>query len=71
MMFLWLVVIIAVIAGAWYFTRRRKNNPLYPDQQIERPLESLKNRYAKGEISREEYERRKEVIEEREPREFT
>ncbi|MCB0588047.1 MAG: SHOCT domain-containing protein [Phaeodactylibacter sp.] len=66
MMFLWVIVLIIVIAGAWSFTRRRKNNPLYPGKQEETPLEILKNRFAKGEITREEYEERKEVLEEKE-----
>lgn len=66
MMFLWVIVIIAVIAGAWYFTRRKRNNPLWPDEQQRTPLQILKNRYARGEISKEEFEERKKALEEKE-----
>ena len=53
MVFAWLVVIVAILAGVWWLVRNVSRT---------RPtgaLDILRERYARGEISREEYESRR------------
>ena len=57
MMFLWIILIIVIAWGGWaLFDRSRKG----PEQR--RPLDILNERYAAGEISKEEYEERKKDL---------
>jgi putative membrane protein len=48
----WLVVIGALIAGVWWLLRRRRRS--HPS-----PLDLVRERYARGEISSEEFERQR------------
>ena len=58
MMFLWIVLIVIAAWGAWALFSRSRGGP--PRER--RPLDILKERYAAGEISKEEYEERKEEL---------
>jgi len=49
----WIVVIAAIVVGVWWLARG-----LRPSRR-NRALEILRQRYARGEISREEYESRR------------
>ncbi len=54
MWFWWILVLVvvgAVVWGAISYSRRGKNNP------GESPEQTLKHRFAKGEIDREQYDR--------------
>ena len=64
-MFLWIIVLIAVVAGAWYLTQRGTKAG-WPGEPKQTPLDILKSRFARGEITKEEYEERKEALEEKE-----
>ena len=57
--FFWLVVLVIVI---WIGVKITKNSGKQNSAQTETPLEILKKRYAKGEISREEFEQMKRDI---------
>lgn len=53
MVFAWLVVVVAILAGVWWLVRKLSGT---------RPtgaLDILRERCARGEISREEYESRR------------
>lgn len=49
----WLVVVAAVVAGLWWLVRRGRPAPRDP------ALDALRERYARGEITREEFEARR------------
>ncbi len=52
----WIIILVIIIWAVVQFTNRnQQNNSLNPNKE-ETPLEILKKRYAKGEISKEEYE---------------
>ena len=52
----WLVLLVVIGALAiWFFTRS--------SHKIETPMEILRRRYARGEITKEEYERMKRDLE--------
>ena len=56
----WVILLIAIFATPWLaFGRSRK-------RETESPLEILKKRYASGDLTTEEYEERKAVLEEEE-----
>lgn len=55
MMFGSTIIIVLVLIALWYFNRRKLN---FSAKQ-EKPLGILKNRFAAGELSSEEYEERK------------
>ena len=55
-----LLLIVGVIAYALGW--RPQFNPMKPDQTSQTPLEILKARYVRGEISREQYEAMKADI---------
>lgn len=59
--FWWVFWVIFVIVLVWAVTR--SSSPPPPHQET--PLEILKRRYAEGEISTEEFERRKSRLEEK------
>ncbi|WP_285655768.1 SHOCT domain-containing protein [Allomuricauda sp. NBRC 101325] len=60
---MWLIWIPIIIIAAWYLLWL-SNNKGFSEQGNESPLEVLKRRYANGEISTQEYERRKKILEE-------
>lgn len=56
MLLFWVLVIAALVYGVrWFVTQGRAS-------ESERPLEIAKRRYARGEITREEFERLKEDL---------
>lgn len=59
MIIFWVVVIVGGVALFRAFTRRSQNDR---DMPMNTALEILKQRYAKGEISREEFERMKQDL---------
>jgi putative membrane protein len=63
MMFLWVLLLIAVILLIWYFTSQR-NVEDWKIGKKESPMDILKRKYAEGKLSREEYEERKQTLEE-------
>jgi putative membrane protein len=54
MSFLWLLAVVLIVAYVWWSARRGGRQ----DPAQESPEGILKRRYARGEIDREEYERR-------------
>jgi putative membrane protein len=61
-MFMWIIFLI-VIGLLIYFIVQSQNTKNKTQTQNETPLDILKRRYAKGEISSEEYERMKKELE--------
>ena len=59
MWWIWIPLIIIVV---WLIVRQTNANTSSNPKQ-ESPLEILKKRYANGEITKEEYEQRKKVLE--------
>ncbi len=58
--FMWILLVAVAVALIYYSFARNKKNP---DSTKEDPIEILKKRYAKGEISKEEFDRLKKEIE--------
>ena len=62
-MFGWILILVLLILAVWYFGRGSfqwpRNQP-----RGESPLEVLKKRFARGAISKEEYEEQKKLLEE-------
>ncbi len=60
-MFIWLLIIVLVIAGVAWFARSgsRRGNVLPLSDQRSPALNMLEERYARGEIDREEYLQKK------------
>ena len=57
MILFWGLVVLAIVALAkWLFSGRAS------DRASERPLDILRERYARGEISREQYERMRQEL---------
>jgi putative membrane protein len=64
MMLIWLVAIIAAVLVVYFVFSRRNDKDMPESSRMgETPLEILKKRYARGEISKEEFDRIKEDIE--------
>lgn len=59
MMLVWVALIVAVI---YWLIRAANRNSNQPPSPPESALDILKKRYARGEISKEEFEERKRVI---------
>lgn len=59
MMFFWLIILAVLVYGIFSFSRNRGGGA----QTGGKALDILKERYARGEISREEFERMKKDIE--------
>jgi putative membrane protein len=59
----WIIIIISLIITVWVVINsiNRKNRPL--DTGSKTPLDILKERYARGEINKKEYEERKRDLE--------
>lgn len=62
-MFMWILLIIIVAALAYFVINRGKTTGTSIRSAGESPTEILKKRYARGEITKEEYERFKKDIE--------
>ena len=58
---LWIIIIVLVVALIWKNTSER--DKYIPFENKETALDILKKRYAKGEITKEEFERIKKDIE--------
>jgi putative membrane protein len=63
-MILWLVILVLVVAAvAWWINNRSATGETRALQQSRSPaLEALEQRYARGEIGREEYLQKKQDI---------
>jgi putative membrane protein len=61
MMFGWIIIIILIILAVWYFNQ---GNFTWFERKSRQdsPLEELKKRFARGEISKEEYEEQKRLL---------
>ncbi len=55
----WIVILAVIIWAVIRLVNANQNREVYPGSKGEDALEVLKKRYAKGEISREEFERMK------------
>ncbi len=62
-MFMWLFWIFIVGVIAYFVFDRRKHNQNVKDSSVESPIEILKKRYARGEITKEEFDRLKKELE--------
>jgi len=58
MMYTWIIVLGAIILGIILFTKKNGSKIL----KIESSLEILNRRFASGEITKEEYEEKKRII---------
>ena len=58
MIFFWVIVVIAIVLVIRYATRMKHLG----QGPMEAPLDILKRRYAKGEISKEEFDRMREDL---------
>ncbi|CAN5184242.1 hypothetical protein BH23BAC2_BH23BAC2_01430 [soil metagenome] len=61
MMFEWIIILVLLILAVWYFGRGSFQWPRNQPGR-ESPLKVLKKRFARGEISKEEFEERKKVL---------
>jgi putative membrane protein len=61
-MFMWLIWIIIAGVVIYLFVNRIKGTGILKDPSTERPEDILKRRYARGEITREEFEKLKRDI---------
>jgi putative membrane protein len=59
---MWIIFLIVIGFLIYFIVQARKTNGRTSTQD-ENPLDILKRRYAKGEVTREEYERMKKDIE--------
>jgi len=63
-MLMWLILIIVIVAIVYFVLERGKNSGNQNRSNRESPMEVLKKRYAKGEITKEEFDKMKRDIEE-------
>jgi len=61
---IWLVILGLLIWGIIALVSRSQDRREAPPQERESPLEILQKRYARGEISKEEFEEKKKDIQE-------
>jgi putative membrane protein len=61
-MFMWIIFLIVIGLLVYFIVQGQKTKGQTPTQN-ESPMDILKRRYAKGEITREEYERMKKDLE--------
>ena len=62
MLFIWALIIVGVVALVTWLVRGSQGGQAGGTSGVNRPLEILKERYARGEISREEYERMRQDL---------
>lgn len=55
----WIIIIALVLFAYWYFNRHKFNY----SAKKEKPIDTLKKRFAAGEITSQEYEERKAELE--------
>ncbi|PHQ27942.1 SHOCT domain-containing protein [Leeuwenhoekiella nanhaiensis] len=58
MMWWWILIPIVLVLGVFLYNGRNKQNNV----QRENPMDILDNRFAKGEISKEDYEEQKRTL---------
>jgi putative membrane protein len=58
MMWWWILILVALFLGIFLFNGRNRQNTA----KRENPMAILDNRFAKGEISKEEYEEQKRTL---------
>tara|TARA_R110000868_G_scaffold276779_1_gene536539 strand:- start:1491 stop:1673 length:183 start_codon:yes stop_codon:yes gene_type:complete len=58
MMWWWILIPVVLVLGVFLYNGRNKQNNV----QRENPMDILDNRFAKGEISKEEYEEQKRTL---------
>lgn len=63
-MFFWIFLLLLAGVAIWYYNQHQKGE--FPGRRPDKkkPMETLRDRYARGEITKEEYEQRKAVLEE-------
>lgn len=61
---IWIVVLIVLVAAAWWFIRSLKSSRSLGNRSDhpETPEEILRRRFARGEIDEEEFHRRSDVL---------
>ncbi len=62
MMIFWIFIIAIGFWAIWYF--EKNHNSIFNQLSKNTPIEILKRRFAKGEITEEEYDERRAVLEE-------
>jgi putative membrane protein len=62
-MFMWMLLLVILVAAAIYWFAREAKSKTNSRLSGEAPFDSLKKRYAKGEVTREEFERMKKDLE--------
>jgi putative membrane protein len=62
MMIIWTVLLIVLLIWIFKAIQNRSNKPVSTSLKNETPLDILKKRYARGEISKEEYDRIKKDL---------
>tara|TARA_R110001592_G_scaffold57522_2_gene174609 strand:- start:3558 stop:3749 length:192 start_codon:yes stop_codon:yes gene_type:complete len=58
MMWWWILIPVVLVLGVFLYNGRNKQNTLKRDN----PIDILDNRFAKGEISKEDYEEQKRTL---------
>jgi len=58
MMWWWILIPVVLVLGVFLYNGRNRQNTL----KRENPMDILDNRFAKGEISKEEYEEQKRTL---------
>ena len=58
MMWWWILIPIVLVFGVFFYKGRNRQNT----QKRKNPIDILDNRFAKGEISKEEYEEQKRTL---------
>jgi putative membrane protein len=66
MMVVWIAIVVGIIAlivlGVRWLMRNGGGDRYRPDRPTDDPMEILRQRYARGEIDDEEYERRRRML---------
>jgi len=57
----WIIIVVAVVWAVIQFSSRNQQNPP-GNKPVESPMDILKKRYARGEITKEEFERMKKDL---------
>ncbi len=58
MMWWWILIPVVLVLGVFLYNGRNRQNTV----KRENPMDILDNRFAKGEISKEEYEEQKQML---------